>query len=59
MNRLETSDKARLMQMAMNYDLPLRKVYEDLEKLYNSGEYADDEILDELEFYYKCKAEGW
>lgn len=45
--------------ISREFDIPFNKVLNDLDKLHESGNYNDSELLDELEYYYKCRKEGW
>ena len=43
--------------ISREFDIPLKKVFNDLEKLRESLEGGDD-LMDELAYYYKCKLFG-
>ena len=49
----------KVFDISRGFDIPLNKVLNDLDKLRESGNYNNSELLDELEYYYKCKKEGW
>lgn len=49
----------KVFDISREFDIPFNKVLNDLDTLHESGNYNDSELLDELEYYYKCRKEGW
>ena len=44
--------------ISREFDIPLKKVFNDLDKLRASLDGDDNDLIDELVYYYKCKKFG-
>lgn len=45
--------------ISREFDIPLKKVFNDLDKLRASLEGGDNDLIDELVYYYKTKMYGF
>lgn len=45
--------------ISREFDIPLKKVFNDLDKLRASLECGDNDLIDELVYYYKTKMYGF